>query len=262
MEGKKPYSANLDGHCCLSSGPRGIALISTFAVSTDADGVVMNLYDAGTAKLSLRDGTAVVLTTDTLYPGDGRIQITVNPATSKTFAVKLRIPAWCRTSSVRLNGREVESKPDADGYVALKRTWHGGDKVELNCKLEPRVVVGDHKNEGKAAVLYGPLVLAADEALLTDFGLTISNVTLAGADLLTLNVKPEPAPEKVKTWPGAQVFSVNAVVVKGTDAVKSGSPVKIRLIPFADAGGTGSSDYRVWLPLPPTPSGSLLHSGK
>ena len=53
MEGKKPYSNNLDGHCCLSSGPRGIALIPTFAVTTDADGVVVNLYDAGTAQLTL-----------------------------------------------------------------------------------------------------------------------------------------------------------------------------------------------------------------
>ena len=47
MEGKKPYSSTLDGHCCLSSGPRGVALIPTFAVTTDADGVVVNLYDAG-----------------------------------------------------------------------------------------------------------------------------------------------------------------------------------------------------------------------
>jgi DUF1680 family protein len=261
MEGRKPYTSSLDGQCCLSSGPRGIALIPTFAVSTDADGVVMNLYDAGTAKLSLRDGTAVVLTTETLYPSDGRIQITVNPAHGKTFAIKLRIPAWCRTSSVRVNGQEVKSKPDAGGYVALRQAWHGGDRIELNCKLEPRVVAGDHQNEGKAAIVYGPLVLAADGALLTGLGLTISNVALAGADLPALNVKPEPAPKTVKTWPDAQVFSVNAVVVKGTDAVKSGSPVRIQLIPFADAGGTGSSYYRVWIPLPPGRSESLLRSG-
>jgi DUF1680 family protein len=53
MEGKKPYSSTLDGHCCLSSGPRGVALIPTFATSVDAEGVVVNLYDAGTAKLKL-----------------------------------------------------------------------------------------------------------------------------------------------------------------------------------------------------------------
>src|SRR5207244_7706064 len=45
MQGKKPYSSTLDGHRCLSSGPRGVALIPTFALSTDADGVVVNLYE-------------------------------------------------------------------------------------------------------------------------------------------------------------------------------------------------------------------------
>ncbi|MFO1513834.1 MAG: glycoside hydrolase family 127 protein, partial [Verrucomicrobiota bacterium] len=93
MEGRKPYSDSLDGHCCLSSGPRGVALIPTFAVSTDADGVVMNLYDAGTARLKLRDGSQVSLVTTTRYPSDGRIQITVSPSAPKAFAVKVRIPA-------------------------------------------------------------------------------------------------------------------------------------------------------------------------
>lgn len=56
MEGQKPYRTSLDGNCCLSSGPRGIALIPTFAVSTDADGPVLNLYESGKAMLRLRDG--------------------------------------------------------------------------------------------------------------------------------------------------------------------------------------------------------------
>ena len=72
MKGKKPYSSTLDGHCCLSSGPRGIALLPTFAISTDQDGAVVNLYDAGTAKLTLHDGTAVKLKIETLYPAEGQ----------------------------------------------------------------------------------------------------------------------------------------------------------------------------------------------
>jgi DUF1680 family protein len=123
MEGKKPYSDSLDGHCCLSSGPRGVALIPTFAASTDADGVVLNLYYAGTARLTLCDGTPVSLTTETRYPSDGRIRIVVNPTVPKTFAVKVRIPAWCRSASLAVNGNQLVAKPAADGYVALQRTW-------------------------------------------------------------------------------------------------------------------------------------------
>ena len=48
----------------------------------------------------------------------------------------------------------------------MTRVWKKGDRVELRFKLEPRVVVGDHRNQGKVAVLYGPLVLAADQSLL------------------------------------------------------------------------------------------------
>ncbi|HEX3987883.1 MAG TPA: beta-L-arabinofuranosidase domain-containing protein [Verrucomicrobiae bacterium] len=259
MEGKKPYSADLDGHCCLSSGPRGIALIPTFALSTDADGAVVNLYNTGTADLTLRDGTGVKITTDTMYPSDGRIHIKVDPAQSKTFAVKLRIPAWCRNSSIEVNGRQVKERTGADGYVALKRHWKPGDTIELNLKLEPSLVIGDHMNQGKGAVLYGPLVLAADGALLTDTGETLRDVVLAGSDLAALDVKPEPAPDKVKTWSGSQVFSLNAVAKKRAGDATPGS-VRIRLIPFADAGGTGSL-YRVWLPLVNAKSENLLRFG-
>ena len=167
MQGKKPYSSTLDGHCCLSSGPRGVALIPTFALSTDADGVVVNLYDAGTAQLKLRDGTPVTLTTETQYPGDEQIRIAVEPAETKSFALKLRIPAWCQ---------QPRSKSTAGKCTAhAERRWlrrhparNGRTATRSSCgsKLEPRVIVGDHKNQGKVAVLYGPLVLAADEALL------------------------------------------------------------------------------------------------
>src|SRR5208282_1167906 len=149
MEGKKPYTSNLDGQCCLSSGPRGVALIPTFAITTDVDGVVVNLYDASTAKLNLRDGTPVTLTTSTRYPSDEHIRLLIDPAVPKTFALKVRIPAWCRSSSVRVNGKPVTVEAGADGYVAVTQQWKQRDQLELQFKLKPGVVVGDHKNQGK-----------------------------------------------------------------------------------------------------------------
>ena len=238
MEGTKPYRGSIDGHCCLSSGPRGVALIPTFAASVDADGVVVNLYDAGTATLTLRDDkTTVVLTTETIYPSDGKIFITVDTASVAPFAFKARIPAWCRESSVKVNGQPVDVRTGDDGYAAIKRIWAKGDKVELNFKLEPRVIVGDHKNEGKVAVMYGPLVLAADEAMLGTSGLQLSAVSVS-TDLTALAVSPEPAPDTFQSWPHAQVFHLSAVV--------RGKPVETRLIPFADAGCHGEN-YKVWL---------------
>ena len=261
MQGKKPYSATLDGHCCLSSGPRGVSLIPTFAVSTDADGLVVNLYDEGVAKLQLRDGTAVAVTTQTKYPGEDRICILLMPDAKESFALKLRIPAWCASPDVRVNDKKVKAEPGPDGYVALRQEWKQGDQVQLRFKLEPRVVVGDHKNEGRIAVLYGPLVLAADEALLGDKECPLSAVGVPSAKLAALHVIREPAPGKLKTWSGAEVFHIKGRVCKPTGSLKPGAPLKLGLVPFADAGETGTA-YKIWLPYEaPRPDRNLLMDG-
>jgi DUF1680 family protein len=256
MEGKKPYSSTLDGHCCLSSGPRGLALISTFALTTDGDGVVVNLYDEGTATLELRETKApVTLTTKTLYPGDGKVLINVQPAASGEFCVKLRMPSTCPSPSTRVNGKKVEGKPGPDGYLAIKRKWTTGDRIELQLRLEPRVIIGDHENQGKIALACGPLVLAADAALLPSADadpaqhLRLNDVAAAAADLPSLQFKAEPADGTFKTWPGARIFRINGVTRRTTGSLKRGSPIKMGLVPFGDAGETGS-DYKVWLPLP------------
>ena len=248
MEGRKPYSSSLDGHCCLSSGPRGIALIPTFAASTDAAGVVVNLYDSGTAKLNLEDHTALTLTTETRYPADELIKITLGLAMKKTFAVKLRLPAWCKEISVLVNGQAEPLNPAANGYLAIQRPWQAGDQIQLRFKLEPRVVVGDHMNSGKLAVFYGPLVLAADACLLGNQFPNLKSMALPGVDLAALAFKPEPAPDHLRTWPGAQVFQVNAIDRWAFPSNAAPAVHPIRLIPFADAGNGGSS-YKIWLPV-------------
>lgn len=261
LQGKKPYSDTLDGHCCLSSGPRGVALIPTFATTIDADGVAINLYEAGEATLTLRDNSEVTLTTATRFPSEELIGIVVSPAAPKSFTVKLRIPAWCRDAAVRVNGKSTKFNSGLDGYAAIRREWKRGDRIDLQLKLEPRVVVGDRGNEGKVAVLYGPLVLATDEATLDAKGSTLTKVCAAGPDPAKWNVVPEPAPDRFRSWAAAQVFRVNAVARKHTDPPETGSPMQIGLVPFADAGGQGTH-YKVWLPYgQPRPDRNLLRTG-
>jgi DUF1680 family protein len=257
MEGKKPYSSTLDGHCCLSSGPRGVALIPTFAITTDPEGVVVNLYDTATAALNLNQ-TPVKIRINSLYPSQDQVRLSIDPAAEKDFALKLRIPTWCHDSSIEINHQTVSPHAERDGYVKLNRKWKSGDEVLLRLKLEPRIVLGNHKNEDKAAVLYGPLVLAADAALLEATpGLSLSAIALAGPDLSSLNITPEPAPAAWKTWPGAELFRVNAVTRRNSGPLKTGSPLPIELTSFADAGSLGNS-YKVWLPLPRAGTGANL----
>lgn len=257
MQGKKPYSSTLEGHCCLSSGPRGVALIPTFAVSTDADGVVVNLYEADSAKLTMRDGTGVNVTTETRYPSSDKIFLKIAPAATKTFGVKLRIPAWCKNPSVVVNEKKAATKVGDDGYVTIRREWKQGDVIGLKLPLEPRIVVGDHKNEGRIAAMYGPLVLAADEALIEDKDVKLTAVGVASSQLAALRLMPETTPANLRFWPDAKVFRIQAIN-RESSAEK---PLQIRLIPFAEAGATGTG-YKIWLPYQsPRPDRNLLVDG-
>ena len=177
-------------------------------------------------------------------------------AGEKEFTLKLRMPAWCRTASVQIKGQPVALTPGPEGYVAVERSWKDGDQVEIRFKLEPQVVVGDHKNNGKLAVLYGPLALAADADLLGDQFPSLKAVALPSANLAALSVTPEPAPDRFKTWPGAQVFRVNAIARQASRSGNAVTSFPIRLVPFADAG-TGGSNYKVWIPIGQT-EGTLL----
>ena len=134
--------------------------------------------------------------------------------------------------------------------------------MQLAFKLEPRVVIGDHKNEGRLAVLYGPLVLAVDEALLEGDKGARSTPSASRAQTSRRCISlPEPAPQRLKTWPGAKVFRINGVASRPGGSSKAGAPLKLGLVPFADAGATGT-DYKIWLPFePPRPDRNLLMDG-
>lgn len=263
LEGTKPYSETLEGHCCLSSGPRGIALIPTFAITTDGDGVVVNLHETGTARLALRDGTPVRVEAETSYPSAGGVRYSVFPPAAASFTIKLRVPRWCRAASASVNGTPVALAPGPDGYAAIRRSWQPGDRLELQLPLETRVVIGERSNEGRLAVLHGPLVLAADaaEAVLGDRGVDLDDLRAAGSSVADLGVVPEPAPAGFACWPEARVFRIRAVPRNGPAEATRAGPLEIGLVPFADAGGTGSR-YKVWLPFrEPRPDRNLLLTG-
>jgi hypothetical protein len=101
-------------------------------------------------------------------------------------------------------------------------------------------------------------VLAAEADHLGDQLSSTRAVALPGADLAALAVTPEPAPDKFKTWPGARVFRVNAIPRQASKSGQTGASLPIRLVPFADAGNSGS-EYRVWIPIGQTEANLLLN---
>ncbi len=255
--GHKPYSDATT--CCLSSGPRGVALIPSLAYMTSADGgLVVNLYNSGSATTRLKSGR-VMISQQTDYPLSGKVLLTVIPEKDgQKFPLRLRIPGWTTGASIAVGGgterdgsaalsphaKQIimpKTPPDANPfnnpgtYAVLDRRWHKGETITLEIALPTRLIRGDHENVGKAAIVRGPLVLAFDTALNPDARL-LGDVELAAApDHLQLKLVPKRAAGD------APVFQ--------TEGRVAGKLTPLYLTPFADAGQDGISRFEVWLPL-------------
>jgi len=77
------------------------------------------------------------------------------------MAMRLRIPAWTRAASLKVNGHAIDVAPTPGSYLTLDRAWKAGDRIEMTLPMHLSVeaMPDDPKTQ---AFLHGPLVLAGD----------------------------------------------------------------------------------------------------
>ena len=239
LQGKKPYDKGCN--CCTSSGPRGIALVTTFAYTTSANAVAVNLYEPSTVEVS-PGGVKTTIAQRTGYPVDGKVVLSVQPEKPVEFELRLRIPAWCKSYTATVGGKPVEAKAAPGSYLSLARQWQPGDSVELDFAMPAVLIVGTHTNEGLVAVRRGPLVLAVDAHL--NPGLSTSGVSPVVEPDGTVKLTPVAEPAGVAHAFAGQGLTVTA---DGDQLVKKTVPLV--LTSFGEAGASGSA-FAVWMPAP------------
>lgn len=217
-------------NCCSCNAPRGIGVLSEWAVMSMPDGIAVNYY--GPCSIAMLHETCgkVKFEQDTQYPlGDGRVRIKVTPARPARMNLRLRVPGWSAKTSARVNGQEVAgAKPGT--YLSVEREWRAGDRIELSLDMSVWAWPGERESAGKVSLYRGPILLAYDPRF---DKLAAADVTpidwRAGVELQPTNVpNTGPAPlvlAKAKTRDGGS----------------------IHLCDFASAGAAGNL-YRSWLP--------------
>ncbi len=98
----------------------------------------------------------------TEFPEGYSARLKLSMPAPKTFVLCVRRPAWAKAGfAVNVNGEEQTNLPPPLSFVELKREWKDGDAVEVSfpkaLRLEPLP-----DNPRRAAILWGPLVLASD----------------------------------------------------------------------------------------------------
>ena len=222
LMGIKPHETRIT--CCMSSVPRGIAMIPFFTNGKINHVPALLFYQAGVFKTVLdnKQKTSVEFKTVTNFLTDGKVNITVNPSNPSTFKVLFRKPYWADNFILRINN---VAQSTTDKVFEIERSWKKGDKVDISFSLPTKVLDGNVSYSGKIALQRGPQVLAFDQKL--------NKVEAKNVSISENSLQLEPAPNSIlpSNWVGTQVYQVNAQV--------NGVSEKIFLVPYADAGQTG-----------------------
>ncbi len=147
-----------DFWCCVGTGMESHAKHGDSIFWIRGDEIIVNLYIPATLNLA---HPAIGLRLETAYPYSDEIVLTVMHAQGKSgSAISLRIPAWCETPSVSVDGHAAAPRV-VNGYLRLHRAWRKGQVVRLvlprKLRIEPTL-----DDPRTVALLIGPLVLAGD----------------------------------------------------------------------------------------------------
>lgn len=152
--------------CCPPNIARLLASFQRYLYSYDDSGICVHLYANSTATWTSK-GSALVLEQNSNYPWDGRIHMTVTSDDPVFSSVRLRIPGWSKGTQLSVNGESL-GIPERlhNGYVTVERTWHKGDRLELNIPM-PVELIASHpnvrENAGRVAIQRGPVVFCLEE---------------------------------------------------------------------------------------------------
>jgi len=224
LNGKKSPGPGIN--CCVSSEPRGISMIPQLAWGARGEGAAVLFYAPGSVKFATQAGE-VTIESQTSYPLEGTVELTIRPARAARFPLFLRVPSW--TARYRATAGDSAYIGTPGQFLAIDRQWNAGDTVRIEMEMTVRLAPGGPSYPYSVAVERGPQVLALEETL----NRGVQDFQAAGPR--SSPIKLAPAYERIPpNWPGKQAYLMESSV--------AGKLRDLLLVPFADA-----RVYRVWL---------------
>ncbi len=232
--------------CCPPNIARIVSSIASYAYTENDTALLTHLYLGGTVEK--RFGQHVLrMTTETNYPWDGHIKVTLHAERPVSGTLAFRLPGWCRKPSLQ-SEKQIRIE---NGYAYLTGEWRDGEEITLDFPMTVRLFRANSRvreDTRLAAVMRGPVTYCAEEA---------DN----GADLHLLRINADQFAEHVSVLPDhcfghpsirllvpgyrAETDSPDSLYAEYCKPVET--PCKIALIPYYAWGNRGEGEMRVWL---------------
>jgi uncharacterized protein len=148
--------------CCSGTLIQCLADYHNLIYYRDANSLCVNLYVPSEATWNGPAGE-VKLVQETTYPETETSNLRLSMAAPSRFVLKLRVPAWARDFSVRINGAPVDVAATPGTWAQIDRIWAPDDAIEVRIPMGLRMVPVDAQHPRRVAVVRGPVVLVMDD---------------------------------------------------------------------------------------------------
>jgi DUF1680 family protein len=236
--------------CCPPNLVRTIAESANYAYGKSKDSIWVNLYGGSSLQTKLGNED-IKLSQETDYPWSGRVRIKIEQCGAETFVLKLRIPGWAGSASVRINnGPADDSTPGT--YFEIRRAWKAGDFVDLDLPMPARLMEANplvEEDLNQVAIQRGPVVYCLESPDLPP-GVDISDVRIPAEMRLTARydrrlldgvvvLEGKALAEPQGDWNGKLYRELKPAELK---------PINVKFIPYSVWQNRGRSEMSVWLP--------------
>jgi DUF1680 family protein len=241
--------------CCPPNLMRFLASFPDLVATVGDRSVQIHQYVTGSFDAPINGGF-VRASTQTTYPWDGKVEITIDQSVSQPWTLSMRVPEWCSSATVSLGADRLAES--GSGTIELSRNWAAGDRLTLNMAIPPRATIPDPRIDavrGTIALERGPLVYAVEDADLPE-GTSVESLEVAESPSLESSVQAEPGLGEL-TWitVDAQLRSDPPATrwpyrhrQSGTAGPTTSRLVKVRALPYFAWGNRAGLGMRIWLP--------------
>lgn len=159
MGGKKEYQDPLWFTCCVGTGMENHSVYGRNIYFANSEELFVSQFIA--SELNWEEKGLKVIQR-TRFPEEQSSSILIDCAESVSFDLKIRYPFWAgKGFEIRVNGKSLRVKQEPGSFVTIKRKWSNGDIVDISFPFSLRTECMPD-NPGRVAVMYGPMVMAAD----------------------------------------------------------------------------------------------------